>query len=51
MILLGLLLSIYRRSHLISDRFKGTQHKKPVLSFENGKLTIDFGLLKPKKLQ
>ena len=43
MILLGVLLSVYRRTDLVKDKLQGVPGSKPLFTFEDGKLIIDFG--------
>jgi len=40
--LMGLLLSVYRRTDIISNKLKINVHKKQIFTFINGKFIIDF---------
>lgn len=49
MILVGLLLSVHRRTNLVTDRLKTRDSQQQVITFAEGKLVIDFGMLVSKK--
>lgn len=49
MALLGLILSIHRRTNLVRDRFTGSGSAKPVFTLEEGKLVIDLGIGRPNR--
>ena len=44
MILLGIVLSVYRRSNLVFDKLQSIPYNKRLFTFENGKLIIDLGI-------
>lgn len=49
MILIGLLLSVYRRTNIVDDWIQMNSHNLKMFTFEDGKIIIDLGLNKDKK--
>lgn len=49
MILVGIVLSVYRRSNIVVDKQQNSSHDKRLFTFEAGKLIIDFGIKFHKK--
>lgn len=49
MILIGLLLSVYRRTNIVDDGIQMNPHNLKLFTFEDGKIIIDLGLNKDKK--
>jgi cell division protein FtsW (lipid II flippase) len=50
MSLMGLLLSVYRRTDIVKDKLKINEGKKQLFTFEYGKIIIDLGVKSKKRL-
>lgn len=48
MILIGMLLSVYRRTNIVDDKIRMNSHNPKLFKFEDGKIIIDLGLNKYK---
>jgi cell division protein FtsW (lipid II flippase) len=48
MVLIGLVLSVYRRTNIVYDRIQMNSHNLKLFTFEDGKIIIDLGLNKDK---
>jgi cell division protein FtsW (lipid II flippase) len=51
MILLGIVLSVYRRTDIVIDRQQNNYCSKKLFTFEDGKLIIDFGIRSSKNAE
>ncbi|KNY25307.1 FtsW/RodA/SpoVE family cell cycle protein [Pseudobacteroides cellulosolvens] len=50
MMLLGLVMSVYRRSHIVDDKLqKGSVNNYKLVTIEDGRIIIDFGIRKLKR--